>query len=185
MYAFFNAAGDQDSVHQLVASVSKDLEITNSEIAIRYCGPHLLNTADINRFSPEELVSYIWTTRYSNDSISVKLPADLPSDQFLIERYKGSYLGCLPKKAKKISLRSLAAQCKKIKNLEKYRKHFSLALFVNKEAVKADQFSEKEINGIFSLQAKTNKPAYRLIEERITQLKEELFTSQNVFIRNF
>ena len=83
------------------------------------------------------------------------------------------------------SLINQTIKYQKIKNLEKYRKHFSLALFVNKEAVKADPFSEKEINGIFSLQAKTNKPAYRLIEERITQLKEELFTSQNVFIRNF
>lgn len=185
MYAFFNSSGNEDLVRQLLQSVSQDLDLPHKELAITYCGPNSVNKSDISRLKPEELASYIWTTRYSDESILVKLPVDLSSDQLLIEKYQSSYLGCLPKKAKRISLRNIAAQCKKIKSLEKYRKHFSLSLFVNKSTVKVDPLAAQEIDGIFSLQAKTNKPAYRLIEERIHQLREELFMAHNPFVRNF
>ena len=113
----------------------------------------------------------------------VKLPRDLPTDSAFIQTFDDQYLGHVPQKLGRAHLKDLAVLHKKINDIEKYKRQLGTGIFALMGTAGMSAFSKRELSSLLSEQAKSLRPVYAMIEERLEVLKDELASKKGIFQR--
>ncbi len=125
----------------------------------------------------------IWINQSARRAFLVKLPKDLPSDDALIQGFEDQYLGYIPKKIGREPLKELAILHRKINDLEKYKRQLGTGVFALMGSAGMSVFSKRELISLLSEQAKSLRPVYAMIDERLEHLKSELAQTNQIFKR--
>jgi hypothetical protein len=72
---------------------------------------------------------------------------------------------------------------KKINDIEKYKRQLGTGIFALMGTAGMSVFSKRELDGLFSEQAKSLRPAYAMIDERLDTLRSELVSKKDIFVR--
>ena len=113
----------------------------------------------------------------------VKLPKDLPSDQAFIQSFDEHYLGHIPKRIGREPLKDLAILHRKINDIERYKRRLGTGVFALMGTAGMSVFSKRELGSLLSEQAKSLRPVYAMIDERLDALKAELASKKDIFMR--
>jgi hypothetical protein len=92
-------------------------------------------------------------------------------------------LGHVPQRLGRAHLRDLAILHKKINDIEKYKRQLGTGIFALMGTAGMSAFSKRELSSLLSEQAKSLRPVYAMIDERLEVLKEELAGKSNIFQR--
>jgi hypothetical protein len=92
-------------------------------------------------------------------------------------------LGYVPKKIGRSYLKDLAILYKKINDIEKYKRQLGTGIFALMGTAGMSVFSKRELSSLLSEQAKSLRPVYAMIDERLDTLKSELAGKRDIFQR--
>lgn len=113
----------------------------------------------------------------------MKLPKDLPIDNAFIQGFDDQYLGYVPQKLGRAHLKDLAVLHKRINDIEKYKRQLGTGIFALMGTAGMSAFSKGELSSLLSEQAKSLRPVYAMIDERLEALKSELVSKKGIFQR--
>ena len=183
MYAMIERPENGTTAKQIISKVSQEVFLSSELIEGHYCDNRFPSRKPIDRYSCVELIRYIWINQSSRRAFLVKLPKDLPSDQAFIQSFDDQYLGYIPKKIGREPLKELAILHRKINDIEKYKRQLGTGIFALMGTAGMSVFSKRELNSLLSEQAKSLRPVYAMIDERLEQLKGELARKNQIFKR--
>lgn len=183
MYAIIERPENGATAKQIISRVSQEVLLPAEQIEGHYCDNHFPSRKPIDRYSCVELIRYIWINQSSRRAFLVKLPKDLPSDDALIQGFDAHYLGHIPKKIGRGPLKDLAILHRKINDIEKYKRQLGTGIFALMGTAGMSVFSKRELSGLLSEQAKSLRPVYAMIDERLELLKSELARKSDIFVR--
>lgn len=183
MYAIIERPNDGATAKQIIAKLSQEVALPTELIEGHYCDNRFPSRKPIDRYSCVELIRYIWINQSSRRAFVVKLPKDLPSDNALIQGFDEQYLGHIPKKIGREPLKELAILHRKINDIEKYKRQLGTGVFALMGTAGMSVFSKRELSSLLSEQAKSLRPVYAMIEERLDALKAELANKKDIFMR--
>ena len=183
MYAIIERPEDGATAKQIISRVSQETSLPSSLLEGHYCDNRFPSRKPIDRYSCVELIRYIWINQSSRRAFLVKLPKDLPSDQAFIHSFENQYLGHIPKKIGRQPLKELAILHRKVNDLEKYKRQLGTGVFALMGTAGMSVFSKRELSSLLSEQAKSLRPVYAMIDERLDYLRKELDKKQQIFIR--
>jgi hypothetical protein len=101
----------------------------------------------------------------------------------LIQGFDDQYLGYVPKRIGRGYLKDLAILYKKINDIEKYKRQLGTGIFALMGTAGMSVFSKRELTSLLSEQAKSLRPVYVMIDERLDDLKSELASKKDIFVR--
>lgn len=183
MYAMIERPENGATAKQIISKVSQEVALPSEQIEGHYCDNRFPSRKPIDRYSCVELIRYIWINQSSTRAFLVKLPKDLPTDDALIQSFDDQYLGYIPKKIGREPLKDLAILHRKINDIEKYKRQLGTGVFALMGTAGMSVFSKRELSSLLSEQAKSLRPVYAMIEERLEQLKGELARKKQIFKR--
>jgi hypothetical protein len=183
MYAIIERPETGATAKQIISKVSQEISLPSNLLEGHYCDNHFPSRKPIDRYSCVELIRYIWINHSSRRAFLVKLPKNLSSDQALIQGFDKLYLGHVPKSIGRGYLKDLAILYKKINDIEKYKRQLGTGIFALMGTAGMSVFSKRELNSLLSEQAKSLRPVYAMIEERLEVLKSELADKREIFMR--
>jgi hypothetical protein len=183
MYAIIERPENGATAKQIISKVSQEILLPSNLLEGHYCDNHFPSRKPIDRYSCVELIRYIWINHSPRRAFLVNLPKDLYSDDALIQGFDEHYLGYVPKKIGRSYLKDLAILYKKINDIEKYKRQLGTGIFALMGTAGMSIFSKRELNCLLSEQAKSYRPVYAMIEERLDTLKTELASKRDIFQR--
>jgi hypothetical protein len=183
MYAMIERPENGTTAKQIISKVSQEVSLSSELIEGHYCDNRFPSRKPIDRYSCVELIRYIWINQSSRRAFLVKLPKDLPSDEAFIQSFDDRYLGYIPKKIGREPLKELAILHRKINDIEKYKRQLGTGVFALMGTAGMSVFSKRELSDLLSEQARSLRPVYAMIEERLEQLKSELARKKQIFKR--
>jgi hypothetical protein len=183
MYAIIERPEKGATAKQIISKVSQEILLPSNLLEGHYCDNRFPARKPIDRYSCVELIRYIWINHSSRRAFLVKLPKDLSSDDALIQGFDNRYLGYVPKSIGRGYLKDLAILYKKINDIEKYKRQLGTGIFALMGTAGMSVFSKRELDGLFSEQAKSLRPAYAMIDERLDTLRSELVSKKDIFVR--
>lgn len=183
MYAIIERPENGATAKQIISKVSQEVLLPAEQIEGHYCDNRFPSRKPIDRYSCVELIRYIWINQSSRRAFVVKLPRDLPTDNAFIQSFDDYYLGYVPQKLGRAHLKDLAVLHKKINDIEKYKRQLGTGIFALMGTAGMSAFSKRELSSLLSEQAKSLRPVYAMIEERLEVLKGELASKRGIFQR--
>lgn len=183
MYAIIERPDNGATAKQIINKLSQEVALPTEQLEGHYCDNHFPSRKPIDRYSCVELIRYIWINQSSRRAFVVKLPKDLPSDNALIQSFDEQYLGHIPKKIGREPLKELAILHRKINDIEKYKRQLGTGVFALMGTAGMSIFSKRELSSLLSEQAKSLRPVYVMIDERLDTLKAELASKKGIFMR--
>ena len=183
MYAIIERPDNGATAKQIINKLSQEVALPTEQIEGHYCDNHFPSRKPIDRYSCIELIRYIWINQSSRRAFVVKLPKDLPSDNALIQSFDEQYLGHIPKKIGREPLKRLAILHRKINDIERYKRQLGTGVFALMGTAGMSVFSKRELSSLLSEQAKSLRPVYAMIDERLDALKTELASKKDIFMR--
>ena len=183
MYAIIERPDNGATTKQIIGKLSENIALPSEQIQGHYCDNRFPSLKPVDRYSCIELIRYIWINQSSRRAFLVKLPKDLPSDDAFIQSFDEQYLGHVPQKLGRAHLRDLAILHKKINDIEKYKRQLGTGIFALMGTAGMSAFSKRELSSLLSEQAKSLRPVYAMIDERLDTLKSELSGKRNIFVR--
>lgn len=183
MYAIIERPENGATAKQIISKVSQEISLPSEHIQGHYCDNRFPSRKPIDRYSCVELIRFIWINQSSRRAFVVKLPKDLPSDNALIQGFDEHYLGHVPQKLGRAQLRDLAILHKKINDIERYKRRLGTGIFALMGTAGMSAFSKRELSSLLSEQAKSYRPVYAMIDERLEVLKAELVSKRDIFQR--
>jgi hypothetical protein len=183
MYAIIERPEHGATAKQIISKVSQEILLPSNLLEGHYCDNRFPSRKPIDRYSCVELIRYIWINHSSRRAFLVKLPKDLSSDNALIQGFDNQYLGYIPKRIGRGYLKDLAILYKKINDIEKYKRQLGTGIFALMGTAGMSVFSKRELTSLFSEQAKSLRPVYVMIDERLDDLKSELASKKDIFVR--
>lgn len=183
MYAIIERPDDGATAKQIITKLSQEVALPTEQIEGHYCDNRFPSRKPIDRYSCVELIRYIWINQSSRRAFVVKLPKDLPSDNALIQSFDEQYLGHIPKKIGREPLKELAILHRKINDIERYKRRLGTGVFALMGTAGMSVFSKRELGSLLSEQAKSLRPVYAMIDERLDSLKAELVGKKDIFMR--
>ena len=183
MYAIIERPENGATAKQIISKVSQEILLPSNLLEGHYCDNHFPSRKPIDRYSCVELIRYIWINHSSRRAFLVKLPKDLSSDEALIQGFDEHYLGYVPKKIGRGYLKDLAILYKKINDIEKYKRQLGTGIFALMGTAGMSVFSKRELSSLLSEQAKSLRPVYAMIDERLDTLRSELAGKRDIFVR--
>ena len=183
MYAIIERPESGATAKQIISKVSQEILLPSNLLEGYYCDNRFPSRKPIDRYSCVELIRYIWINHSARRAFLVKLPKDVSSDDALINGFDDRYLGYVPKSIGRGYLKDLAILYKKINDIEKYKRQLGTGIFALMGTAGMSVFSKRELNSLLSEQAKSLRPAYVMIDERLDDLKSELVSKRDIFVR--
>ena len=183
MYAMIERPDDGATAKQIITKLSQEVALPTELIEGHYCDNRFPSRKPIDRYSCVELIRYIWINQSSRRAFVVKLPKDLPTDHALIQSFDEQYLGHIPKRLGREPLKELAILHRKINDIERYKRRLGTGVFALMGTAGMSVFSKRELSALLSEQAKSLRPVYAMIEERLEALKAELASKKDIFMR--
>jgi hypothetical protein len=183
MYAMIERPDDGATAKQIITKLSQEVALPTELIEGHYCDNRFPSRKPIDRYSCVELIRYIWINQSSRRAFVVKLPKDLPTDHALIQSFDEQYLGHIPKKMGREPLKELAILYRKINDIERYKRRLGTGVFALMGTAGMSVFSKRELSTLLSEQAKSLRPVYVMIDERLEALKAELASKKDIFMR--
>lgn len=183
MYAIIERPDDGATAKQIIVKLSERMSLPSEQIQGHYCDNRFPSRKPVDRYSCVELIRYIWINQSSRRAFVVKLPKDLPSDEAFIQSFDDHYLGCIPQKLGRAHLRDLAILHKKINDIEKYKRQLGTGIFALMGTAGMSAFSKRELSSLLSEQARSLRPVYAMIDERLEVLKADLASKRDIFQR--
>jgi hypothetical protein len=183
MYAMIERPDDGATAKQIITKLSQEVALPTELIEGHYCDNRFPSRKPIDRYSCVELIRYIWINSSSRRAFVVKLPKDLPTDHALIQSFDEQYLGHIPKKMGREPLKELAILYRKINDIERYKRRLGTGVFALMGTAGMSVFSKRELSTLLSEQAKSLRPVYVMIDERLEALKAELASKKDIFMR--
>jgi hypothetical protein len=183
MYAIIERPDNGATTKQIIGKLSENISLPSELIQGHYCDNRFPSRKPVDRYSCVELIRYIWINQSSRRAFVVKLPKDLPSDDAFIQSFDDQYLGHVPQKLGRAHLRDLAILHKKINDIEKYKRQLGTGIFALMGTAGMSAFSKRELSSLLSEQAKSLRPVYAMIDERLEVLKDELASKRDIFQR--
>ena len=183
MYAIIERPENGATAKQIIAKLSQEVLLPAEQIQGHYCDNRFPSRKPIDRYSCVELIRYIWINQSSRRAFVVKLPKDLPTDNAFIQGFDDHYLGYVPQKLGRAHLKDLAVLYKKINDIEKYKRQLGTGIFALMGTAGMSAFSKRELSSLLSEQARSYRPVYAMIDERLEVLKAELSIKRDIFQR--
>ena len=183
MYAIIERPENGATAKQIISKVSQEILLPSNLLEGHYCDNRFPSRKPIDRYSCVELIRYIWINHSSRRAFLVKLPEGLSSDNALIQGFDDQYLGYVPKRIGRSYLKDLAILYKKINDIEKYKRQLGTGIFALMGTAGMSVFSKRELTSLLSEQAKSLRPVYVMIDERLGDLKSELASKKDIFVR--
>ncbi|OYY15898.1 MULTISPECIES: hypothetical protein [unclassified Polynucleobacter] len=183
MYAIIERPENGATAKQIIVQLSEKMSLPSDQIQGHYCDNRFPSRKPVDRYSCVELIRFIWINQSSRRAFVVKLPKDLPSDDAFIQSFDDHYLGYVPQKLGRSYLKDLAILHKKIKDIEKYKRQLGTGIFALMGTAGMSAFSKRELSSLLSEQAKSLRPVYAMIDERLEVLKGELSSKGDIFQR--
>ena len=183
MYAMIERPDDGATAKQIITKISQDVALPTEQLEGYYCDNRFPSRKPIDRYSCVELIRYIWINQSSRRAFVVKLPKDLPTDHALIQSFDEQYLGHIPKRIGREPLKQLAILYRKINDIERYKRRLGTGVFALMGTAGMSVFSKRELSTLLSEQAKSLRPVYVMIDERLEALKAELASKKDIFMR--
>lgn len=183
MYAIIERPDNGATTKQIIGKLSENIALPSEQIQGHYCDNRFPSRKPVDRYSCVELIRFIWINQSSRRAFVVKLPKDLPSDDAFIQSFDDQYLGHVPQKLGRAHLRDLAILHKKINDIEKYKRQLGTGIFALMGTAGMSAFSKRELSSLLSEQAKSLRPVYAMIDERLEVLKGELASKRDIFQR--
>jgi hypothetical protein len=183
MYAIIERPNEGATARQIIAKLSQEVSMPVDLIEGHFCDNRFPSRKPIDRYSCVELIRYIWINQSARRAFLVKLPKDLPSDDALIQSFEEQYLGHIPKRIGREPLKELAILYRKINDIERYKRRLGTGVFALMGTAGMSVFSKRELGSLLSEQAKSLRPVYAMIDERLEVLKAELVSKKDIFMR--
>ena len=183
MYAIIERPENGATAKQIIVKLSQEISLPSERIEGHYCDNRFPSRKPIDRYSCVELIRYIWINQSSRRAFIVKLPKDLSSDDAFIHSFDDRYIGHVPQKLGRAHLKDLAILHKKINDIEKYKRQLGTGIFALMGTAGMSAFSKRELSSLLSEQAKSLRPVYAMIDERLEALKGELASKRHIFQR--
>jgi hypothetical protein len=183
MYAMIERPDDGATAKQIITKLSQEVALPAEQLEGYYCDNRFPSRKPIDRYSCVELIRYIWINQSSRRAFVVKLPKALPTDHALIQSFDEQYLGHIPKRIGREPLKQLAILYRKINDIERYKRRLGTGVFALMGTAGMSVFSKRELSALLSEQAKSLRPVYVMIDERLEALKAELASKKDIFMR--